>query len=48
MEGSTDMNPLILDFAEEVEIIYDSSGRQVTFAQTSRGTHDEPDTAGLD
>ncbi|MCK5285725.1 MAG: hypothetical protein KAJ58_00665 [Candidatus Pacebacteria bacterium] len=48
MEGKlTQVKPLILDFAETVKIVYEGE-QQVVFGGTSIGTHDEPDSAGLD
>lgn len=41
------IRPLILDLAETVNIVYEGE-KQVVFAGTSIGTHDEPDSAGLD
>lgn len=42
------IKPLILDFAEDFEVQYGEDGRQMTFAGTSQGTPEEPDSAGLD
>ncbi|MCK4918393.1 MAG: hypothetical protein KAS02_01245 [Candidatus Pacebacteria bacterium] len=41
------VKPLILDFAETINIVYEGE-QQVVFGGTSIGTHDEPDSAGLD
>jgi|AntAceMinimDraft_18_1070375.scaffolds.fasta_scaffold1244953_1 hypothetical protein len=46
-ERQIQVKPLILDLAEEVNIVYEGE-KQLIFGGTSIGSHDEPDSAGLD
>ena len=42
------LKPLILDFAEPMNVVYDQAGRQASFATTTIGTPAEIDSGGPD
>lgn len=46
--AAVSLKPLILDYAVEISPVYSASGVQQSFPITSKGTHNEPDSAGLD
>jgi len=42
------LKPLILDFVEPIDVVYDTVGRQASFAATTIGTPSEVDSGGPD